>query len=355
MEIIDFEETFDDYKRRIFDLNTMLEIGKTLNASLSLKDVLDIIVLTCNGHFHSSDAIILLATNGMDQPYFEYKSSSENICIDSSDPFVKYINENQRVILLDELKENQKIHRAYNIFTENGINLIMPLRFKSRVNGILCLKKKEEEFGSAYTDDEKEYVAILAGFASVAIENARLYEIATLDIKTKLFNHGYFQNQLVEEIERAERYKTDLSLMMLDLDNFKKVNDTYGHVTGDDVLIEVAQSIKNQVRTCDIPARFGGEEFAIILPETDTSSSLIVAERLRKSIENLSFNVLDAHSDSDEHFSITISIGITSFVHSVNMTEDILIERADKALYHAKQNGRNLVVLFENIENAMDP
>lgn len=349
MEKLDLVQAIDTFKRQIFDLNTMLEIGKTLNASLSLKDVLDIIVLTCSGHFHSSDAIILLSNDGIEQPYYEYTSETEKIQILSSDPFIHFMNENRGVLLVEELKNNPRLGHTYQLFKEKGIDLVIPLRFKSRINGILCLKKKEKQFGTNYTEDEKKYVDILAGFASVAIENARLYEIATIDMKTRLYNHGYFVNQLVEEISRSDRYKSELTLMMLDLDHFKKINDTYGHVSGDEVLVRVAHAIKKQVRTCDIPARFGGEEFAIILPETDKKSTLIVAERLRKSIESLSFDFPDTQGNDHVHVSITISIGVAGFVHSINMTEDILIERADRALYHAKQNGRNQVVLYQSI------
>ena len=350
LETLDFEETIDDYKKQIFDLNTMLEIGKTLNASLSLKDVLDIIVLTCNGHFHSSDAVILLSTDGKDQPYFEYASEKKNIRILSSDPFIHFMNENQGVTLANELKNDTSLKHVHNLFTEQGIHLVIPLRFKDSINGILCLKEKEKEFGTDYTEDEKNYVEILAGFASVAIANARLYEIATVDMKTKLYNHGYFLNQLIEEIARSERYKSDLALMMIDIDHFKKINDTFGHMTGDEVLIKVAHTLRNQVRAFDVPARFGGEEFAVILPETDRKSACIVAERLRRSIEALSFTPSGEGEGSRSSFGITISIGVAGFLHSAHMTDDILIELADRALYQAKQKGRNQVVLFTDID-----
>ncbi len=348
METLDFEETIDDYKRRIFDLNTMLELGKTLNASLSLKDVLDIVILTCNGHFHSSDAVILLATDRRNDSDNEYTLEAENISIKSSDPFIEYIHAHQMAIQLQELKENKEMNKTYKKLLKNDIDLVMPLRYKNKINGILCLKKKEEEFGTYYTEDEKRYIDIIAGFASVAIENARLYEIATLDMKTRLFNHGYFQNRLIEEIGRAERYKTDLTLMILDLDHFKRINDTYGHMMGDEVLIMIAETIRTQVRECDIPARFGGEEFTVILPETDDAGSLIVAERLRKSIKHLEFSAADGDTRNLKGFGITVSIGLSGYSHASNMTEDILIENADKALYQAKQNGRDQVVYFQN-------
>ncbi len=354
METLDFEETIDDYKRQIFDLTTMLELGKTLNSSLSLKDVLDIVVLTCSGHFHTSDAIILLEAEKKEIACFESHSETEKLLIQSFDPFVKYIGENPHSILVNKMKDKKELKNSYNLFSDHGIHLIVPLRYKTRINGILCLKKKEEEFGKVYSEDEKRYIDIVAGFASVAIENARLYEIATIDLKTRLYNHGYFQNSLIEEIKRAERYKTDLSLMILDLDHFKDVNDTYGHMIGDDVLVAVADTLRSQVRECDIPARFGGEEFTVILPETDRDSSIIVAERLRTSIENLKFKTGAGNPSHTGSFKITTSIGIACFEHESNMTEDILIERADQSLYFAKQNGRNRIILFDDMQESME-
>ncbi|MFW6138980.1 MAG: diguanylate cyclase [Spirochaetota bacterium] len=334
--------SIEDYRRQVFDLNTMLEIGKTLNASLSLNDVLDIVILTCNGHFHSSDAIIFLSVEKNNRIVFVNQSKKIDITIDSNDPLLQYIKENQRVIQLEEMKQKKELQHLYELFKNEEIELIVPLRFKGRINGILCLKKKEEYFGE-YTEEEKKYIDIIAGFASVAIENARLYEMATLDKKTGLYNHGFFQNRLIEEIARAERYKSDLSLLMMDLDHFKNINDTYGHMVGDEVLMQVAKTIKAKVRAFDIPARFGGEEFTVILPETGVNDTSSVAERLRKSIQELSF------SSQKGSFSIKASIGIAEYVHSVNMTEDILIEHADRALYYAKEHGRNQVVVYENI------
>ncbi len=345
METYNYYDSKEDFKKQLLDLNTMLEIGKTLNAaSLSLKNVLDIVILTCYGHFHSSDAIILLSIDKGDKTFFIGQSEDQKISIESSNPLIKYIKENEKVIQIDEIRDISILSKVYDLFKQNNIELIIALKFKDRINGILCLKKKEEDFGSGYTENEKRYINIMAGFASVAIENARLYEMATLDRKTKLYNHGYFQNRLSQEIERAERYKTDLTLMLLDLDHFKEVNDTYGHMIGDEVLIKVAETIKNHVRTFDVPARFGGEEFTIILPETDIKMSYSVAERLRKGIKKLLFTTQKGN------FSIAVSIGIAGFVHGVEMTEDILIEHADNALYYAKEHGRDQVIQYRDIE-----
>jgi diguanylate cyclase (GGDEF)-like protein len=321
----------------------MLEIGKTLNASLSLSDVLEIVILTCSGHFHTSNAHLLLPIEKGEQYYFSYPGGDNGMVFDQNHPLMGFLKENQRVIKIDELKEVRELGEVYKNLQKDGIELVVPLRFKYQINGILCLAKKERTFGTHFSSEECRYIDIIAGFASVAVENARLYEMATLDRKTGLYNHGFFQNRLVEEIERAERYKTDLSLIILDLDHFKNVNDTYGHMVGDDVLIEIAHTIKDQIRTFDIPARFGGEEFTVILPETDGECSQIVAERLRQAVEKLNFKT------EKDSFSITASMGIACYAHASAITEDMMIEQADKALYHAKENGRNRTVLYDKI------
>ena len=343
METLDFDGSEGKYKKQIFDLKTLLEIGKTLNASLSLNDVLNIVVLTCSGHFHASDAIILLPVETKNGTIFISHTSESNFEINIKNPLIKYLKENQNAIEIEDLKNIKNLKNVYHDLKSKQIELIVPMRFKGSINGLLFLKKKEIEFGTEYTKDEKHYLDIIAGFASVAIENAKLYEMATLDRKTKLFNHGYFQNKLIQEIERAEKYKTDLTLMIMDLDHFKNVNDTYGHMKGDEVLIKVAETIKTNVREFDIPARFGGEEFTVILPETSPMDGINVAERLRRSVKNLKFN------SEKSYFQITVSIGVSHYIHSINMTEDILIEQADKALYYAKEHGRDQVAFYDKI------
>jgi diguanylate cyclase (GGDEF)-like protein len=344
MEPQEYHEPSGEYKKQILDLHSMLEIGKTLNAaSLSLKNVLDIVILTCYGHFHSQDAVILLSTEDGDKIYFTGEAEEKKISVELTNHLELFLGEKERAIFIEEMKKNSGIVKEYRLFCELGFELLIPLRFKDRINGLLCLTQKEEAFGDEYTEDEKRYMVIIAGFASVAIENARLYEMATLDRKTKLYNHGFFANRLTQEIERAERYKTDLTLMILDLDHFKNVNDKYGHMVGDEVLIAVSKSIKNQVRGFDVPARFGGEEFTVILPETNTKSAEIVAQRLRTAIKALVFTTPKGK------FSVAVSIGIAGFVHESNMTDNVLIAHSDLALYHAKEHGRDRIVFYSDI------
>ena len=163
-----------------------------------------------------------------------------------------------------------------------------------------------------------------------------LEKLANFDSLTGLYNRRAILRRLDEEIKHAKRYKEQPSLIMLDIDHFKKVNDRYGHLTGDDVLEEVARLIRQSIRAVDAAGRYGGEEFIIILPKTDSSSALNVAERIRKAIE------MAGMKDSEGNvFSITVSQGLASYKPGED--KHSFISRADDALYAAKENGRNRV------------
>jgi diguanylate cyclase (GGDEF)-like protein len=168
--------------------------------------------------------------------------------------------------------------------------------------------------------------------------NVKLHELVFCDALTGLYNHRFFQEAMDREIDRSKRYKRELSLILFDIDHFKKINDTYGHLVGDRVLVTISRATERSVREADIIARYGGEEFAVILPETDISSAKAVAERLRHDIESQNIEV------DGVTIKVTISVGYTSYSHSAMIQDKrALIGMADKALYIAKQSGRNMV------------
>ena len=166
----------------------------------------------------------------------------------------------------------------------------------------------------------------------------QLSDLALNDRLTGLYNRGSFDETLSYELERAQRYNRSLSLLMLDLDYFKKINDTYGHQAGDDVLKKIANIIKRSIRGSDYPARFGGEEFIIILPETESSKAVELAERIRKTLENEPIEISE-----NETIHVTTSIGVVTSRQGV--TTKTLLYLVDKALYKAKRRGRNQVSL----------
>ena len=173
--------------------------------------------------------------------------------------------------------------------------------------------------------------------------NEQLREMAFRDGLTGLYNHRYFQDLMDNELSRSKRYNKSFSLMILDLDHFKKINDEYGHPVGDVVLKEVSKAIENTIRDSDAAARYGGEEFAIVLPETELKGAAILAERLRKAIEQLEIDTNGCRID------VTVSVGVTCYHPSTNKKEksEILAE-ADNALYNSKNKGRNMISIHNN-------
>jgi diguanylate cyclase (GGDEF)-like protein len=171
-------------------------------------------------------------------------------------------------------------------------------------------------------------------------KNSILDNLANIDGLTGVYNHRYFQNILDQEINRAERHSTSISIILIDIDHFKKVNDTYGHQVGDFILTEFSKTIKEHIRQYDILARYGGEEFVVILPETNTEDALVVGEKLRSIIEQTPFQ------DNRETYHVTASFGQACSKPAVedNFDKNALINQADQALYEAKEKGRNRVV-----------
>jgi diguanylate cyclase (GGDEF)-like protein len=190
----------------------------------------------------------------------------------------------------------------------------------------------------SFSSEDKQFIETLAGSIMTIIKNYQLYErqvqLATTDGMTGLYNHRYFQEALGREISRSRRYGAPVSLVYMDIDHFKKFNDTYGHQIGDEVLKLVAATIKRNLRDSDVPCRYGGEELVAILPDTDQDGAFIAGEKIRKSIESLKFPI------NEKMVRITISIGVSTYPLNAESKES-LIEAADGALYVAKESGRN--------------
>ena len=164
--------------------------------------------------------------------------------------------------------------------------------------------------------------------------NEQLQNLSRMDHLTGLFNRGYWELRLIKEFKRFDRYEQNSSLIMLDIDHFKQVNDSYGHTVGDDVIRQVSRALKEQVRDLDIAGRYGGEEFGIILTNTDSAGAAIFAERLRNTIEQMA-----VHSEGQQ-VRFTVSLGISQLTANINDHRG-WIEKADQALYKSKEGGRN--------------
>jgi diguanylate cyclase (GGDEF)-like protein len=203
--------------------------------------------------------------------------------------------------------------------------------------GIITVARR----GRAIDEDDREVLRSLAAQATLALENVDLHDQvqrqAVTDELTGLANHRRFQELLTTEMEQVRRYHYPVGLIMLDVDNFKAVNDTHGHPQGDVVLREVARVVRDSARGADAPARYGGEEMAVILPHTDLEGAVIIAERVRTTIEALEIPLIDGRGT----LRVTASLGVAA---SIDGDKDALISSADGALYAAKRQGKNRTI-----------
>jgi len=216
--------------------------------------------------------------------------------------------------------------------------VITPLKAKDKVNGIVLADNFITK--RPITKDDIRMLIMLANQAGLAIENSQLYEKtvqrAHSDSLTELWNHGYFQYLLQLELDKAKAAGLAMSLIMLDIDDFKIYNDTLGHQAGDKTLKELALLLKNQSRRMDFVCRYGGEEFTIILPQTSKKETFLIAERFRADIENYRFSQEEILPNKK----LTVSVGISSYPED-GFSPAQLISSCDKALYRAKSKGKN--------------
>lgn len=199
---------------------------------------------------------------------------------------------------------------------------------------------------AAFTAEHQRLLESLALQIAAALQNAHLYELAMVDGLTQLFVRRYFDARIEEEIERSRRYGSPFSVVMLDVDNFKKLNDEYGHLVGDRVLRAIANVIKAQMRGVDTAARYGGEEMAVILPRTEMVGAYNLAERIREAIADLRITTDPDGDVPARSLTVTASLGIAAFPESKATNGEDLVRRADRALYRAKKTGKNRVELF---------
>lgn len=256
------------------------------------------------------------------------------------DPMDHWVMDRKLSLLVTDLAQDS---RFKTVRSGNEVRSVLaaPIVVERQLVGLIRLNGFEPQMFSV---SDLRILEALSLMASLALENlqliSRLHEGAVRDNLTGLYTHRFFEERLNEEILRAGRYQTEFCLLLMDIDHFKRYNDTYGHAAGDQVLVRFAQVLQSQVRSVDLLSRYGGEEFVLILPQTSLPQAREMAERIRQAI---AAEVFQFGPEAATQERVTVSIGLSSFPQEATIASQ-LVRVADYRLYQAKEGGRNRVV-----------
>jgi diguanylate cyclase (GGDEF)-like protein len=333
----------DFLNRKLQDYRTLLSGGLDIFNRTSIDEIMDATVWQISDHFLPSFiAFLWKPIQNKDEisikGYRNYKPVELNLKIDSIAPFEAFFQQYPKPISFDLMAFELKNDEVIKPFAEIRPEIVIPVLGPLGLYSIIVVGRKILD--DDYTHEELLFLQQLMSFVSQAIKNHLHYENSLRDTKTGLYNHGFFLTRLIEEVARAKRANYVSSIIVMDVDKFKDFNDTFGHLAGDRVLESLAFMIKQTVRTEDIPSRFGGEEFTVLLPSTDKITAWMVAERLRTSIAGMKV-AWDPPLPQ-----VTISLGVYTFDQSSNIDAEDIIGRADEALYLSKERGRNRVTIW---------
>jgi diguanylate cyclase (GGDEF)-like protein len=330
----DYESLHHSYRalsRQVEHLSTLREIGLAISSTLELQEALEIIAHVVQGaldvrrmtlfelDFKAGTARPLVAKYGDD--LITHERLQEDVANLAETPLEQAARGRQTVLVHSPFQE-----AAY-----------VPLIAKDAVLGVMRLEDRAD--GAPFSNEDAALFQGVGAQIAIAISNAQLYALAVTDGLTGLYVRRYFDLRMEEEFDQAQRYSRPFSLLLFDIDHFKKFNDTHGHQTGDAVLRQFAQLIRENTRRSDICCRYGGEEMTVVLPETALNEAAMLGNKLCARIRDFAFT-----GANGESLHVTTSIGVAAYEEAFQ-TPQAMVEAADAALYRAKDLGRNRVEL----------
>ncbi len=322
------------------DLKETLEIALQITAQLDLENIAKNAAWSFISKFNTETVTFLLPgdidENATQVIHFRgTKREDPGVALPPLLPLLGFLEkEEYSQIQFSTFRDNFPDAGFVEILGRLCADVMVPLRTDKGVIGVLLLPRPP---AGSWGVQEIQYVTRIVRFAAIAMENSSLFRQATTDRMTGLYSHHFFEKALEEEMERARRYKSIFSLLIFDVDHFKIVNDTHGHLQGDRIIKGIAKILNQSIRQVDLPARYGGEEFAVILPGVDIAGARVVAERLRKKIGENRFPC------GGYSLGITISIGAAEYMPEKDAASTDLVRAADRALYISKEGGRDRV------------
>jgi len=336
---VDSESRGDGFSQ----LSVLREIGKTLTATLDFQEVLRGIMKIIADQFQPRDWSLLLVDEETEELYFavvvgEASDKLKDLRLKIGEGIAGWVAQQGKPLITENVYADPRFAKWVDQKTgfETKAIVCLPLISKGRTLGVIELLNTAR---GHITGPDLEFLVALADFAAIAVENARqvkrIKDLSIVDDVTGLYNSRHLHTLLETEISRAIRYPAPFSVIFLDLDHFKLVNDNFGHLVGSRLLREIGQVLKYNLRTVDWATRYGGDEFVLILPRTGRKEALLVARRLRNALNETTFLL-----NEGLNIRLTASFGIATFPDDAKTKEDV-IRMADQAMYRVKRSTRD--------------
>ena len=343
----------NELKQKAKELSFFIEIGKTLTSALDLKKVLSIIMEKAQKLVSSEAWSLLLLDDTTNELVFEAAKGErskkvEKFRLKKGEGIAGWVAEKGVSLIVPDVAKDSRFFKGVDRVTKFKTKSILcvPIINNNKTIGVLEMINKKD--GGSFDEKDLNLLLKLVDQAAIAIERSALYkqmeELVVTDDLTKLFNFRHLEQTLDLEIRRCQRYNLSFSIIFMDLDFFKNINDTYGHLMGSKTLIEVAQLLIECLREVDIIARYGGDEFVIVLPQTDTETTYRITKRIQKAIREHVFL-----KEEGINVKITASFGIASYPDHAKSKRD-LIRLADEAMYRVKNMNRDGITIAHSIE-----
>lgn len=320
------------------------EVGKTLTSSMELNKILVAIMKKTKDMTNAEAWSVLLVDEETGDLVFEKADAKKSSRIEKyrlkpGEGIAGWVAQEGIPVIVPDVSRDERFSSKVDkkIHFKTKSLMCVPIKSQGRVVGVLEVVNKKT--GEPFTKEDLDLLMRLIGQAALAIERTTLYqkmaELALTDDLTKLFNTRYLNRTIETEIQRSNRYHTSISLIFIDIDYFKNINDNHGHLVGSKTLVEMGQMIIKCLRSIDIVARYGGDEFVVVLPQTTPKAAAQIAERIRKSVEQNVFLKKEGYN-----LRVTASFGVASYPENAKTKEDLL-RLADEAMYRVKYTTRN--------------
>lgn len=338
--------SMDESKKRLLHLATFNEIGKALTSSLDLSEILNVVMEKISVILEPKNWSLLLVDEETDELRFEVvvgegAEKIKGLRLKIGEGVAGWVAKEQKPLLVPDVSKDPRFYKKIDeISSFNTRSIIcVPLTTRGKCLGVIELINKEEE--DNFGPEDLILLTTMADYTAIAIENAKFFnkiqELTITDDLTKLYNQRFLHGRLEYEIERAKRFEYALSVIFIDLDHFKEINDTYGHLCGSKLLREAAMLFSGMIRSVDMACRYGGDEYLLLMPETTKKDALMIAEKLKNALGKNVFL-----RDESINARLSGSFGVATFPDDANNKND-LIHMADNAMYRVKNSTRNAV------------